>query len=90
MGRAEIPAPRAYARSEVNVHIEFKIGNKQWDEYSVDMEDGRKAFLSVRRESNPLRVDGGSATGVSTFEERCAAVKEASDWLVAEIEAGRA
>lgn len=72
------------------MHIEWKIGNRQWDEYSVDMEDGRKAFLSVRRDSHPLRVDGASATGVTSFKEKCAAVKEAGDWLVAEIAAGRA
>lgn len=72
------------------MRVEWKVGNRQWDEYSVDMEDGRKTFLSVRRDSHPVRVEGASATGVSTFEERNAAVKEAGDWLVAEIAAGRA
>lgn len=71
------------------MRVEWKVGNKQWDEYSVDMEDGRKAFLSVRRNSHPVRVEGGSAQGVRTHQEMIAAVKEAGDWLVAEIGAGR-
>lgn len=72
------------------MRVEWKVGNRQWDEYLVDMEDGRKAFLTVRRKSHPVRIDGGSAEGVRTHAEMTAAVREAGDWLVAEIEAGRA
>lgn len=74
------------------MRVESKVGDRQWDEYVVDMEDGRKAFLTVRQGSHPLRVDAGSAKGgaIATHQDAMAAVKEAGDWLVAEIKAGRA
>lgn len=61
-------------------------------EYVVDLEDGRKAFLTVRKDSHPLRVESGSATGntVATSSDQMATVDEAGRWLVAEIAAGRA
>lgn len=74
------------------MRIEAKTGNGPYDEYSVDMGDGRKAFLVVRRGSHPLRVSAGSATGatVVTSGDQTAAVDEAGRWLLTEIESGRA
>lgn len=60
--------------------------------YHIDMEDGRKAFLTIRPESYPVQVHSGTASGegIVTIEDQKKAVDEASVWLVNEIMAAKA
>lgn len=69
------------------MEIIAKSVNGRHDEYVVAMGGGRRAFLTVRRDSFPLRVESGSASGgtISTSSDQAAAVDEASLWLVKEI-----
>ncbi len=74
------------------MRVESKASRDGRDEYVVDAGDGRRAFLTVRRGSHPVRIESGSATGptVATSADQMAAVDELGTWLVAEILAGRA
>jgi len=74
------------------MRVEAKDDDGGFLSYVVDMEDGRKVFLTVRKGSHPVQVhSGGAADGtVGSTMDTMAAVDEASIWLVAEIAAGRA
>lgn len=50
--------------------------------YTVEFDDGREAFLTLKNNEEPPRVIKGHAIGVLTAEETLATVDEASDWLL--------
>lgn len=60
--------------------------------YHVDMEDGRKAYLTVRPNSHPVQVHSGSASGgsITTQKDQAEAIDEASTWLINEISVAKA
>lgn len=78
--------------ASARMRVETKTEELRHVNYVVDMEDGRKVFLSVRKDSHPLRVESGGAASstMGSSMDVMSAVDEAGTWLVAEIAAGRA
>lgn len=60
--------------------------------YHVDMEDGRKVFLTIRPNSHPVQIHSGSASGgsITTGRDQTEAIDEAGAWLINEITAAKA